>query len=82
MAIPKKEMVKRKYHERKNQGLVQVKVWVPAESKQAVKDLERELNKNCKDDLNEKSNGDKHEQKVKGKVMGGWILCQKMHGIY
>lgn len=57
MATPKKELVKRKYHERKNQGLVQVKVWVPVESKQAVKDLERELNKKLKDDLNERSNG-------------------------
>lgn len=50
MATPKKEMVKRKYHERKSHGMVQVKVWVPAESKEIVKQLERELNiKKCKD---------------------------------
>lgn len=40
------------------QGLVKVEVWVPAESKEIVKQLERELNiKKCKVALTDGNNG-------------------------
>jgi hypothetical protein len=44
MQKPKGEIMKRLRDERKASGLVKVEVWVPSESRQQIKDLEKKLN--------------------------------------